>query len=165
MKDDDCTKRKCEEELKQLLLKRSKPNDTLVFYYCGHGIPSGFSTLAENKDDDKIWQYDNAIQCIHQHFRGNKVWCLLDCCFSGSFTKKLRSFSSNLLHDNKTYLCITTITTDTVAYDCTYDQWNLSGPFIRAMRSQKIRTMSISQCNYYNFTKTTIRIIHSFVFL
>ena len=80
LKDDDCSKDNCQFQLQQLFHTSSRKGDTLVCYYGGHGTKKGFSTIGQK------WSYSDVVSTIEQYFRGDKVWCLVDCCYSGCFS-------------------------------------------------------------------------------
>jgi len=67
-----------------------KSNDTLVFYYSGHGAPSGdddyyFITSETNriKPDVDGYDYDNLIK-LSKKCICNKIVKVIDCCYAGA---------------------------------------------------------------------------------
>lgn len=122
IKDDDCTKDNCEREL-QKMLQRTKPNDTLVFHYGGHGIKKGFCTKG------KTWRYCAAINLIEKQFRGDKVWCLIDCCFSGAFDHHIPPETA------KSWLCLMSSDASIEAGE----EWSMTDCFSKAMRGRLLR--------------------------
>ena len=96
LKDLEATKSNCEEKLKNLLTL-TVVNSTLIFYYGGHGHPTGFETL------DEDWQHENIIQLIDSYFKGDRVILMADCCAAGNTCKYLQHPLHPLRH---AYLCL-----------------------------------------------------------
>jgi hypothetical protein len=80
VKDQKATKSNCEVELKELL-KLATPSSTLVFYYGGHGSPTGLNT------HEQEWQQKDIVSLIDSLFCGDRVVMLVDCCASGNFCR------------------------------------------------------------------------------
>lgn len=68
-------------------LKRAGKDDTLLFYYAGHGSrnyrdarrPCTFMTY----DTASRWEVDSIFATVDQHFQGRQVIYTADCCHSG----------------------------------------------------------------------------------
>lgn len=68
-------------------LKRAGKEDTLLFYYAGHGSrnyskssrPCTFMTY----DTASRWEVDSIFAAVDQHFQGRQVIYTADCCHSG----------------------------------------------------------------------------------
>lgn len=111
VKNDQCTQHNCSIQLQEFLSnhnnqqKMIQRHSTFFFYYGGHGIPSGFCTLKNNNDDDsddsddddddwsRTWLYQDIVQSIDQHYMGDRVIFLLDCCASGNLHHWLEPWS------------------------------------------------------------------------
>ena len=117
VKDDECTKENCEFQLQRLLQTSSRKGDTLVFYYGGHGTKKGFSTIGRK------WRYSDAVDTIEQCFRGDKVWCLIDCCYSGCFSHHISPTTNN------SWLCVMSSEATVEAGD----EWCMTDTFSKAM--------------------------------
>ncbi len=70
--------------------RNSEPQDTLLFYFSGHGIPDGFGGhFLSSPDIDPTLPEDNGfsfqeLQNIMKRSVALKKISILDCCFSGS---------------------------------------------------------------------------------
>ena len=120
VKDTDCTKQNCEWQLEQLLQKTSRRDDTLVFYYGGHGTKTGLKTIGEK------WRYKDIIRTMDRYFQGNKIWCLIDCCYSGCFSQHIPS------NTTKSWLCAMSSHHTVEAGE----DWCMTDTFARAMKGQ-----------------------------
>lgn len=75
------------------LLERSKPGDTFVFYFAGHGGrdllgPGKSSYWFENYDSDEKRQNSYlymalVFDLVEKHFKGSRALLTADCCHSG----------------------------------------------------------------------------------
>ena len=125
VKDDDCTKANCQEQFKEFLQTSSKPGDTLVFFYGGHGTKKGFRT--QNRE---TWQYKDAIHMMETLFQGNQIWCLIDCCYAGCFANHINTRDDK--SDDKSWLCLMS-TEGTVEAG---DEWCMTNTWCNAMKGQ-----------------------------
>lgn len=123
VKDDQTTKENCQAKFKELL-KTTLPSTTLVFYFGGHGIPSGFKTQG-----DEIWQYKDVLALIESHFQGDRVLLLLDCCASGNFCQWLLDPTAI----TKDYVCLCSAPPYVTATD-EGEEWVLNLCWIQCMR-------------------------------
>ena len=121
VKDEACTTIHTQECFRSFL-SRTRPGDTLVFYYGGHGSDEGaFETLGE--EEEGHWQHQDVVNCIEECFRGDKVWALIDCCHSGSFARCIPP------NTPKTYLLIMSASPKQEAGP----EWSLTGVFLYGM--------------------------------
>lgn len=118
VKDDECSRENCQLQLQRLLQTSSRKGDTLVFYYGGHGTKKAFKTIGQH------WSYSDTVNTIEQCFRGDKVWCLIDCCYSGCFSNCISPVT------NKSWLCVTSTEATTSAGE----EWCMTDTFSKAMR-------------------------------
>jgi len=82
VKNEECTRSNCHEQFRKLL-EKSQYGDLLLFYYGGHGLEEGLATIKGK------WFYKDIVELVERHYRGDKIWFLLDCCYSGSLSKHL----------------------------------------------------------------------------
>ena len=69
-------------------LQQASPDDTLIFYYAGHGMrdyknasrPCSFLTY----DTESKWTVTSIFENVDKNFRGRQVIYTADCCHSGS---------------------------------------------------------------------------------
>lgn len=69
-------------------LRRAGSEDTLIFYYAGHGSrdyskadrPCAFQTF----DSDAQWPVDSIFDSVERNFHGQQVIYTADCCHSGA---------------------------------------------------------------------------------
>ena len=123
VKDRDCTNTNCQKQL-QNFLQTTRPQSTLVFYYAGHGHPTGFNTRHDE------WTYRQVCHTVDERFQGERVLFLLDCCASGNLARWL----APPFVVKKDYIAIANAAPFTEASD-EGEEWVLSNSFIRGMRS------------------------------
>ena len=76
------------------LLAQTADEDTLIFYYAGHGSrdyhdparPVSFITF----DTAKTWLLKSVLDSIEANFRGQRVLLTADCCYSGGLAEEAR---------------------------------------------------------------------------
>src|SRR5262245_54126714 len=89
LQDAAATKKRIEREFRALLDKTDK-GDLLVFYFAGHGSrnPDSGETWFANYDAGRsnasAWNVRSIFKVIDNHFSGNRVLMLADCCHSGA---------------------------------------------------------------------------------
>jgi predicted metal-binding transcription factor (methanogenesis marker protein 9) len=120
VKDQKATKSNCESELKRFL-KHSHPSSTFLFYYGGHGQPTGFSTHEEE------WRHQDVVDLIDSSFSGDRVIVLADCCGSGNFCKWLQK---PLYSGRHSYVCIMS----TAPYTEAGAAWTMTSNWMTSMR-------------------------------
>lgn len=159
--DTDATRANILSALERLLERRNDANsnnndastyDTLLFYYGGHGKPGKFCTRQEyTKHSDIINLLENKFQC-------GTVWCIIDCCYSGTFGQAIvqrhcdttNNYSTPQLAAAANYGCIMTVPPEDVAGM----EWTITECFIRAFKGE-LRCFahddvsSQHDCSYY----------------
>ncbi|MBL8995051.1 MAG: caspase family protein, partial [Spirochaetia bacterium] len=70
-------------------LAASEADETFLFYYCGHGGRDKGTTVLYPYDCKKGGTLDvkTLAERIAQHFKGNRVLLLADCCYSGGLNE------------------------------------------------------------------------------
>jgi hypothetical protein len=71
------------------ILGKSRPGDTLVLYYAGHGYrqesdQTFWMVPYDGYDVDTLWGLRGIERDIQSHFKGSRVLLSADCCHSGS---------------------------------------------------------------------------------
>lgn len=122
VKDRKTTNKNCEKQL-LAFLKRTRPLSTLVFYYGGHGEPTGFHTQKAE------WSYQDVTSIIESYFQGERVIYLLDCCASGNLARWL----SPPYTVSKQYVSLSNAPPFVEASD-DGEEWVLTLAWIRGMR-------------------------------
>jgi metacaspase-1 len=82
------------------LIEQAQPDDTVVFYYSGHGtrtpdhsgdeedgIDETLCPVDINADDDKTWLTDDRLGRWLERARTQNVAVIIDACFSGTITR------------------------------------------------------------------------------
>lgn len=75
-------------------LKSCQPNDTFIFYYCGHGwLNDNYRGYFANYDagdaDESCLAIDDIVKIFKTNFHGAKALFLGDCCRSGALADAL----------------------------------------------------------------------------
>lgn len=71
------------------ILAKSRPGDTLILYYAGHGYrqetdQTFWMVPYDGYDVDTLWGLKGIEKDIRAHFKGSRVLLSADCCHSGS---------------------------------------------------------------------------------
>lgn len=80
------TTRRIQTELNAMLAK-TRPDDFLFLYYCGHGYEDGNATYFASYDvgdRQKGWRVSSIFEAINARFAGSRVFLTADCCLSGA---------------------------------------------------------------------------------
>lgn len=77
-------------------LKNCPPQDTFVFYYCGHGWldekgKGFFANYDAGKTNADCLSVDQIVKEFNTYFKGSQAIFLADCCRSGVFVEALKS--------------------------------------------------------------------------
>lgn len=78
------------------LLDETGEGDLLIFYFAGHGsrdADSGetwFANYDAGNSDSSAWNIRSIFTAIDNHFSGNRVLLLADCCHSGALFEECR---------------------------------------------------------------------------
>ncbi|MBX9949159.1 MAG: caspase family protein [Candidatus Obscuribacterales bacterium] len=90
--DSEATIRNVYEEFEDLL-EKSKPGDTLIFYYCGHGWlddnKEGYYANYDVKTNDNAISTKKIASKMKNKFQGSTALFFADCCTSGSIANAL----------------------------------------------------------------------------
>lgn len=64
---------------------RGKGEDTIFFYYGGHGKRTEFCTATRRGDGaHEPWlKHDEVVDLFENEFGGCVIWCMIDCCHAG----------------------------------------------------------------------------------
>jgi len=88
---------------------RGKGEDTIFFYYGGHGKRTEFCTATRRGDGaHEPWlKHDEVVDLFENEFGGCVIWCMIDCCHAGGFGEAIvRRYRSNGNKLNAQYGCI-----------------------------------------------------------
>lgn len=90
LQDRAATTANIEQSLKRLL-SRTRPDDMLVLYYCGHGYKeergAAYFASYDASDEVKDWPMASVPAAIEAGFKGSSALLLADCCYSGMLAK------------------------------------------------------------------------------
>jgi caspase domain-containing protein/histone methyltransferase-like protein/agenet domain-containing protein len=95
LQDADATKERIQHDFNKLL-DRTGEGDLLVFYFAGHGTrdtDSGetwFANYDAGNSNSSAWNVRSIFKSIDNHFSGNRVFLLADCCHSGALYEECR---------------------------------------------------------------------------
>lgn len=99
LKDEEATLMNARKNLDGLLNKTT-PGSTFIFYYAGHGVRAGdgpvsFANYDYMDSKGNGLQTDIVTDVINKRFKGNQVWLLADCCFSGVLIEQAQKISTS----------------------------------------------------------------------
>lgn len=114
--------------------RSNREEDTLLFYYGGHGKRDEFCTHTTGEAGDEEWlKHNDIIELLERKFHGGIVWALVDCCHSGGFgeavIEKCNASNRSL---NAQYGCIMS----TPAPYTAGEEWTMTECFIKAFRGE-----------------------------
>lgn len=95
LKDAVATRNRIEKEF-TTFLDNTEEGDLLVFYFCGHGYrdtttgQTWFANYDAGRRDRSAWNVRSILSTIEQHFSGDRVLLLADCCHSGALYDEAR---------------------------------------------------------------------------
>ncbi len=127
LQDRAATTRRIQTELNALLAK-TRPDDFLFLYYCGHGYEDGNATYFASYDAgdrQKGWRVSSIFQTINSRFAGSRVFLTADCCLSGALTTGARAQSGGIA-----YAALAS-TTDT---DSSTERWTFTESLLAGLR-------------------------------
>ncbi|MBC7998589.1 MAG: caspase family protein, partial [Leptolyngbya sp.] len=116
----------------QSLLAKSNPDDTLIFYYCGHGWldSSGHGFFANYDVGGEGTSISTAkiASTIKRNFRGKQALFFADCCSSGSIGDALASAGVTIPY---------AMASSVVAHNKSTSNWTFSQSIVDAFAGHK----------------------------
>jgi hypothetical protein len=97
LKDKEATLSNIKTRMQELLTKTST-GSKFIFYYAGHGVRAGNKPACfANYDyrDGNGFSTDIVSSLVKQYFKGNEVWLMADCCYSGTLLDEAKTISGN----------------------------------------------------------------------
>ena len=94
LQDQHATRSRIQEELMSLL-KKTRPDDLLVFYFAGHGFRDRkhhevhFANY-DATEGPNAWHVRSIFDTLESHFQGGQVLLMADCCYSGGLIDEAR---------------------------------------------------------------------------
>lgn len=106
LKDKMATTKEIETQL-AAQLAQTKPGDTLVLYYCGHGYldyqtNTTYFASYDATNRTKGWAIPNIFNVIERNFKGSSALLTADCCYSGALAKEAAKRKTSI-----SYACLT----------------------------------------------------------
>jgi hypothetical protein len=95
LQDASATKDRIQHEFRALLDQTDK-GDLLIFYFAGHGTRDSdtgktwFANYDAGNSNASAWSIRSIFTAIDDHFSGNRVLLLADCCHSGALYEECR---------------------------------------------------------------------------
>ena len=104
--------------------------DSLLFYYGGHGLPSQFCTSTASGEPQI--RHCDIIELLERKFHSGVAWIILDCCYSGSFGEAVLEHKVKEKKLNLKYGCIMSVPPN----DKAGMEWTMTEVFIKAFQSE-----------------------------
>ncbi len=104
-------------------LARTRPGDTLVFYYAGHGYHDGSAFY----ETDTLFSQKQLTSDLETLFRGQRVLLVADCCHSGALANWVKRGPHK-----KDYAALTS----SKASESSTGNWTFSDCFLDALRGE-----------------------------
>lgn len=144
-------RRRNNKRLSQRTIARKKEDldDTLLFYYGGHGKHREFCTGNQSVKNGELhtepWlKHSDIIELLERKFKGGTVWCIIDCCHSGGFGQAVVQKYRDATYLNVNYGCIMSVPpTDEAGLE-----WTMTECLIRAFTGDLKCSVGDSNLNY-----------------
>jgi RNA binding chromodomain-containing protein/caspase domain-containing protein len=112
-------------------LKKLRPDDLLIVYYCGHGSKSEegddvyLASYDAGDDDVEGWSINSIPRTIRAESKCRRVLWLLDCCYSGQAALALTKQKGH-----PAYACVTSSS----ASESSTEHWTFSDALLDSLR-------------------------------
>lgn len=120
------------------LLDETDEGDLLVFYFAGHGsrdADSGetwFANYDAGNSDSSAWNIRSIFTAIDNHFSGNRVLLLADCCHSGALYEECRRRNRD---DGDTELAYSVLTSS-YSHNTSTGNWTYTDSLLAGFRGE-----------------------------
>lgn len=114
----------------QTTVAKTRPGDTLVFYYAGHGWHDGrtfYMVPYDGSETDTLFGQKELTQELEGHFAGDRVLLVADCCHSGALANWVKRGGHK-----KSYAALTS----SKASESSTGNWTFSDCFLDALRGE-----------------------------
>ena len=137
LQDSAATKKLIQREFRALL-DNTDEGDLLVFYFAGHGsrdADSGetwFANYDAGQSEASAWNIRSIFTAIDNHFSGNRVLMLADCCHSGALYDECRRRNRD---DGDTELAYTALTSS-YSHNTSTGNWTYTDSLLAGLRGE-----------------------------
>src|SRR4051812_5073940 len=137
LQDDAATKKRIQTEFRTLLDRTGK-GDLLIFYFAGHGsrdVDSGetwFANYDAGNSDASAWNVRSIFTAIENHFSGNRVLLLADCCHSGALYEECRHRNSEDGDGKLAYAALTS----SYSHNTSTGNWTYTDSVLAGLRGE-----------------------------
>lgn len=131
LQDKKATKARIQEEFVKFL-DQTDEGDLLIFYFAGHGYrdrKTNQTWLAQYDAADKNasgWNVKSVFQLIEDHFYGDRVLLLADCCHSGALCEEVAKRQDS----DYTYAALTSV----YSHNSSTGNWTFTDSLLAALR-------------------------------
>ena len=116
------------------LLDETDTGDLLIFYYAGHGYrnaTNGKTWFANYDAADRMnsgWSVANIFQTIDEHFSGDRVIVVADCCHSGALYDEVQART-----DEEVGFCALT---SSYSHNASTGAWTFTDSLLKSLRGR-----------------------------
>jgi hypothetical protein len=118
------------------LLDKTKDDDLLVFYFCGHGYRDAetgqtwFANYDAGEKDSSAWNVKTIFATIEKHFSGNRALLLADCCHSGALYDLARLYRDSSIEY--------AVLTSSYSHNTSTGNWTFSDSVLAGLRGEPL---------------------------
>jgi hypothetical protein len=107
-------------------LKKSSPDETLIFYYCGHGYKDDNEKVCFANYSGANFTASEIVKSADELFKGKTAYFLADCCNSGGLADEARKYKK------KQFVALNSV----VPKDLSTGNWTFSNALLYGLQGQ-----------------------------
>jgi hypothetical protein len=137
LEDAAATKKRIQQEFRSLL-DQTDEGDLLIFYFAGHGSRDSdtgetwFANYDASRATASAWNIRTIFTDIDNHFSGNRVLLLADCCHSGALYEECRRRNRDDGDEELAYAALTS----SYSHNTSTGNWTYTDSLLAGLRGE-----------------------------